>query len=152
VPESADSVHYRQIVVSEQAIADDIRQRIEAGEDFAVLAAENSLDPVTKDEGGDAGWVPRGVLGAATEELVFPMEVGAIIVIPIPAGAVVIEVLEKDADHPVEEDKREPLAAGLFNEWVEEKEQSLTIVNNMDIVGGGDQDKIQWVLDRAYQS
>jgi foldase protein PrsA len=152
VPASADSVHYRQIVVSEQATADDIKQQIEAGGDFAALAAENSLDPATKDNGGDVGWAPRGVLGASTEELIFPLEVGEITIIPSPAGVVVIEMLEKDGDHPVEEDQKEPLAARLFADWIEDKKQSVSIVNNMDVRGNFDEGKVQWAIDRAYQS
>jgi hypothetical protein len=152
VPESADSVHYRQIVVSEQATADEIKQEIEDGGDFAALAAENSLDPATKDDGGDVGWLPRGVLGPSTEELVFALEPGGLITIPVSGGVLLIEMLKKDSDHPVEEDQQAPLAAGLLADWIGDNKQSLSIVNNMDIVGGGDQDKIQWVLDRAYPS
>ena len=152
VPASAESVHYRQIVVSEQATADDIKQQIEAGGDFAALAAESSLDPATKDVGGDVGWVPRGVLDTQTEELLFPMEVGEITVTPTPRGVLVIEILEKAGDHPVEEDKKEPLAARLFNDWIEDMKQSVSIVNNMDVRGNFDEGKVQWAIDRAYQS
>jgi parvulin-like peptidyl-prolyl isomerase len=154
VPESAESVHYRQIVVSEQATADDIKRQIEAGGDFAALAAENSLDPATKDNGGDVGWVPRGVLGPSTEELLFVMAPGEIQIRTdlTPAGVAVIEMLDKDGDRPVEEAQTEPLAARLFADWVEEKRQSLSIVNNMDVRGNYDQGKVEWVVERAYQS
>jgi len=151
VPESAESVHYRQIVVSEQATAEDIRGQIEGGADFAALAAENSLDTATKDKGGDVGWVPRGILSASTEELIFAMKVGEITVIPTPAGVMVIEMLEKDDDHPVQEDRKEPFAARLLADWIDEKKLSLSIVNNMD-PNSGDPDKISWVVNRAYQS
>ncbi len=152
VPASAESVHYRQIVVSEQATADDIKQQIEAGGDFAALAAENSLDPATKDVGGDVGWVPRGVLDASAEELIFSMKVGEITVIPFPGGVLLIEMLKKAGDHPVEEDQKEPLAARLFDDWTEDKKQSLSIVNNMDVRGNFDEGKVQWAIDHAYQS
>jgi parvulin-like peptidyl-prolyl isomerase len=151
VPESAESVHYRQIVVTEQAIADDIKQQIEGGGDFAALAAENSLDPQTKDNGGDVGWVPRGVLGTQTEELLFVREPGEIDTIVTGGGVLVIEMLEKDADHPVEEDWKEPLATRALADWIEEKKRSLSVVNNMDL-NSGDPDKINWALERVYQS
>jgi parvulin-like peptidyl-prolyl isomerase len=153
VPESAESVRYRQIVVSEQATADDIKQQIEAGGDFAALAAEDfNLDVANKENGGNVGWVPRGILDAGTEELVFAMKVGEITIIPSPAGVVLVEMLKKDDDHPVEEDQKEPLAARVLADWIEEKRQSLSIVNNMDVRGNYDQDKVQWAVDRAYQS
>jgi parvulin-like peptidyl-prolyl isomerase len=152
VPESAEAVHYRQIIVSDQATADDIKKQVEDGGDFAALAAANSLDTSTKDEGGDVGWVPRGVLDAATEELLFGLEPGAITTIPISVGVAVIEMLEKDEDHPVEENRKDTLAARLVADWIDEKRQSLTIVNNMDVTGNFDEDKVQWAVDHAYQS
>jgi hypothetical protein len=152
VPESADSVHYRQIVVTEQETADELVAEIEGGGDFAALAAEDfNVDVGYKDNGGDVGWLPRGVLSASTEELVFPMEVGDIAIIPSPSGVVVVEMLEKDDNHPVEEDKREPLAVRALADWIEGKRQSLSIVNNLDL-NSGDPDKIDWAVDSAYRS
>ncbi len=150
---SAESVRYRQILVSTDETAQDIRDQIEAGEDFAALAAENSLDVETKDSGGEVGWVPRGVLEASTEELVFALEPDEITTIPLPQGVVVIEMLEKAEDREVEEDQKTPLANRAFTEWVDEKQESLDIV--ISVVPGADnydQKKAEWAVDRAYQS
>ncbi|TET96317.1 MAG: hypothetical protein E3J29_05695 [Dehalococcoidia bacterium] len=153
VPASAESVHYRQILVSEPEKADELVAEIEGGADFAALAAQDfNLDFANKEKGGDVGWVPRGVLGTQTEELLFVMEPGQIQTDLTPAGVAVVEMLEKDGDHPVEENQKEPLAFRVLADWIDEKKQSLSIVNNMDIVGGGDQGKIEWALNRAYQS
>ncbi len=148
---SAESVRYRHILVSTDETAQEIRDQIEAGEDFAALAAENSLDVGTKDSGGEVGWVPRGVLDASTEELVFALEPNEITTIPLPEGVVVIEMQEKAEDREVEEDQRTPLAGRAFDSWVQEKRETLTIVNNMDLASG-DAEKIEWAVDRAYQS
>ena len=143
---SAESVRYRQILVSEQATADDIKQQIEDGADFAALAAENSLDVATKDEGGEVGWLPRGVLDASTEELVFALEPDEITTIPLPEGVMLIEMEEKAEDRKVEEDRRTPLANRAFSEWVEEKRESLEVENFVLIDG----DKCDWALRHAY--
>ena len=45
-----------------EAQANEVIARIEAGEDFGELAAELSLDDVTKEAEGDLGWCPLGVL------------------------------------------------------------------------------------------
>ena len=148
---SAESVRYRQILVSTEETAQEIRDKIEAGEDFSALAAENSLDVQTRDSGGEMGWVPRGVLDASTEELVFALEPNEITTIPLPQGVVVIEMQEKAEDREVEEAQRAPLASGALADWVQEKRDTLTIVNNMD-VADGDAEKIQWAVERAYQS
>ena len=48
----------REPAVAETLIAD-LAQRLAGGEDFAVLAAEFSDDPVSAKEGGDLGWAGR---------------------------------------------------------------------------------------------
>lgn len=148
---SAESVRYRQILVTTDETAQEIRDQIEAGEDFAALAAENSLDVGTKDSGGEVGWVPRGVLDASTEELVFALEPNDITMIPLPQGVLLIEMLEKAEDREVEETQRAPLARRAFDSWVQEKRESLDIV--ISVVPGADnydQKKAEWAVDRAY--
>lgn len=150
VPETAESVRYRQILVSTDQRAQEIKRELEGGGDFEALASENSLDVQTKDKGGEAGWIPRGVLDASTEQLVFAREVGEITTIPLPSGVLLIEMEEKADDRAIEEEIKAPLAARAFDSWVQEKRQSLTIVNNMDL-SQGDIDKIDWAVSRAYQ-
>ncbi len=150
VPESAESVLYRQILVGEQATADDIKQQIEDGADFAALAAEDSnLDVENKEEGGEVGWVPRGVLETDVEDKVFALEPGEITTIALPQGVLVIEMKEKAEDREIEEDQRAPLAASALADWVQEKQETVTIVNNMDL-SDGDTEKINWAVSRAY--
>ncbi len=48
--------------------------RLDAGEDFAVLAAELSEDPGSASSGGDLGWNERGVFVAEFEEALFALE------------------------------------------------------------------------------
>ena len=151
VPTTADSAHFRQILVGSDAKAQEIRDKLDAGEDFATLAAQNSLDSATKDAGGDVGWAPKGVLDASLEELIFPLNPKELTTIPIAQGVFVVEMLEKDAAHEVEDDQKSSLAIRALQDWVEEKKKSVTIVNNMDL-GGGDSNKIEWAVSHAYQS
>lgn len=44
--------------------------------DFAALATANSDDPGSKAEGGDLGWVEKGVMVKAFEDALFAMQVG----------------------------------------------------------------------------
>ena len=74
----------------------DIRARIEAGEDFATLAAEVSDDPSSKVRGGDLGFFGRGTMIGAFEDAAFGAEPG-LLVGPVRTnfGFHLIEVLEK---------------------------------------------------------
>ncbi|MCH8346267.1 MAG: peptidylprolyl isomerase [Chloroflexi bacterium] len=148
---SAESVRYRQILVSTDETAQELRGKIEAGEDFAALAAENSQDVGTRDSGGEVGWVPRGVLDASTEELVFALEPAEITTIPLPQGVLLIEMEEKAEDREVEESQRAPLASRALADWVQEKRATLDIV--ISVVPGADsydQKKAEWAVNRAY--
>ena len=151
VSPSAESVRYRQILVSTDETAQELRGKIEAGEDFAALAAENSQDVGTRDSGGEVGWVPRGVLDASTEELVFALEPAEITTIPLPQGVLLIEMEEKAEDREVEESQRAPLASRALADWVQEKRATLDIV--ISVVPGADsydQKKAEWAVNRAY--
>ncbi|NIW23369.1 MAG: peptidylprolyl isomerase, partial [Gammaproteobacteria bacterium] len=52
--------------------------RLQAGEDFAALAMELSDDPGTSAQGGDLGWVGRGLLVGPFEDTLYEMEVDAV--------------------------------------------------------------------------
>lgn len=54
-----DSSEYRlrQILVPTEGSARDAMRRLAAGESFERLAAELSMDPLSRDKGGDLGWV-----------------------------------------------------------------------------------------------
>jgi peptidyl-prolyl cis-trans isomerase D len=56
----------------------EILARLEAGEDFAALANELSDDPGTSGQGGDLGWVSRGLLVGPFEDALFAMAVGEV--------------------------------------------------------------------------
>jgi len=57
-----------------RALAETIRERLEAGEDFADLASEFSDDPGSAAQGGDLGWVEPDVMMPAFEEALYDLE------------------------------------------------------------------------------
>jgi len=61
-----------------RATAEGIAQRLRNGEDFAALASELSTDAGTKNQGGDLGWIGRGVLVGPFEDALFAMQVAEI--------------------------------------------------------------------------
>lgn len=79
VGDAADQVHARHLLVSTREQADDLRSQIAAGEGFALLARQFTLDLTTRPAGGDLGWFPRGVLLAPeVEQAAFALEPGEV--------------------------------------------------------------------------
>ena len=82
--QTAEQRHVRHILIaveggdetSAEAEAAQVLARAQAGEDFATLAAELSDDPGTKTQGGDLGWLGRGVLVGPFEDALFAMQAG----------------------------------------------------------------------------
>lgn len=146
LPASAESVHYRQILVSSQKEADDIRSQVQSGADFAQLAATKSLDAQTNQNGGDAGWVPRGVLSKELEDLLFSQDVNAVVTYPTGNRVWVYQIVEKAADRPVDDTQKPRLAQKALQEWLDSKRASLKI----EELVSNDSAKARWVIDHVY--
>jgi peptidyl-prolyl cis-trans isomerase D len=52
--------------------------RVQGGEDFVKVAAEVSQDPGTAQQGGDLGWIGRGMLAGPFEDALFDMKAGEV--------------------------------------------------------------------------
>ena len=55
------------ILVADEATAKSLKAKLDAGADFATLAKENSIDPGTKDNGGNLGFIPYNSTDFITE-------------------------------------------------------------------------------------
>lgn len=61
-----------------QAKLQELKARVEAGEDFAALAKEFSQDPGSADDGGDLGYAGPGVYDPAFEEALYALQSGQV--------------------------------------------------------------------------
>lgn len=61
------------------ALAQSLRERLDAGEDFAELAAEFSDDPGSAQQGGDLGWIEPNVMMPEFEAALFDQQMGEIV-------------------------------------------------------------------------
>jgi parvulin-like peptidyl-prolyl isomerase len=71
------------MLLESESQAAEFKGRIEAGEDFRTLAGELSLESLSKDNNGDLGWQPEGVLTMSlgismVDEYAFIAEVGVL--------------------------------------------------------------------------
>ncbi len=62
VPVSDEQYHILAMFLESEGQALEVSDRLEAGEDFADLAAELSVDGVTKEKKGDLGWHPKDIM------------------------------------------------------------------------------------------
>lgn len=86
----------RQIVVADEETAKAVVGRLNDEEDFAALVTELSIDSVTRDRGGELGWLSRDVLPAPLRSPVFTTDVGARAEpVQTDAGWHIIEVLDR---------------------------------------------------------
>jgi hypothetical protein len=83
VPQFAEQRHIMAMFLESESQVNEVKARLEAGEDFTALAAELSLDATCKEKSGDLGWRPEGALyllidSSVLEENAFTCEVGAL--------------------------------------------------------------------------
>lgn len=92
------------ILVEDEAKAKEIKAKLDAGEDFAELAKENSTDPGSAANGGDLDFFGQGAMVPEFEEAAYALEVGEISD-PVQSqhGWHIIKVTEKKEKEPLEE-------------------------------------------------
>ncbi len=118
VPTSAEQAHVRHILVADEALAASLEDKLRAGEDFAVLAAQYSTDESNKDQGGDLGWISRGDTVAEFEQAAFSQPVGEIgAPVKTTYGYHIIQVLER-GDHPLSESKLASARSSALSDWL----------------------------------
>jgi foldase protein PrsA len=122
-PKEMEQVHARHILVETEEEGDAVLAGLEKGEDFADLAAEHSIDTGSKDDGGDLGWFPRGVMVAEFEEAAFGLEIGEISeLVKTEFGYHVIEVLEKEV-RELEPELLQVFQQKAFDGWFAEQRE-----------------------------
>lgn len=136
VPEVAEQVHARHILVDTQEEAERILAQLQAGADFATLASAYSEDPNTRDSGGDLGFFPRGILTAPeVEEAAFSLQPGQSSgVVPSLLGYHIVQVVERDPARPLNPDDRRLLQEQALQRWVADLWAQATIQMFVEMV------------------
>lgn len=136
--EQVDASH---ILVETEDKAKEVRKKLVDGEDRIAIAKEYSIDPGSKDNGGDLGFFDRGKMVPEFEEAAFSMKVGEIsqpvktengyhiIIVNDKKEAKTTSLEEnKDEIRTTLEDAKMPEA---FNAWYSEKVAEYDITNNL---------------------
>jgi parvulin-like peptidyl-prolyl isomerase len=141
--------HVWAMLLGSEQEANDIAARLEAGEDFATLASEYSLDTASKAAGGDIT-VQSGEKATAFDDYVFA-ETAELETLSPPlrddevtttGGYWLILITESEANRTIDDDTRLLLNTNSLNEWVEAiiADPENVLVNNLD------EEKISWAI------
>ncbi len=131
VPTVAEQIHLHAILVEKYEDAAKVRARWEAGEDFAALAREVSLDEQSKEKAGDLGWLPSGIMGSGFDDVAFNLSTGNVSE-PLPlidkskspptiVGYYLLMVSEKAEARELDEESLQALKDRALEQWLLEE-------------------------------
>lgn len=120
VTATAEQIHVRHILVETAEEAQKILERLNAGEDFEKLAQELSTDPSAKSNNGDLGWAARGTYVTEFEEAAWALTNPLQLSEPVTTtfGVHLIQLIEKDANRPLEGQALENKRASALSDWI----------------------------------
>jgi parvulin-like peptidyl-prolyl isomerase len=138
VPTAAEQVHARHIALATEEDARQVLTRLQNGEDFATLAREFSLDATTRDNGGDLGFFPRGLLlSPEIEEMAFslaPQQIGNVLRTQF-GQYHIVQVLEREENRPLPEDVLHRLYENAFERWLSEQLATAEVLRFVEETG-----------------
>lgn len=124
----AEQVHARHILVSSVEEAQQVLTMLQEGADFVALARDRSLDLATKDNGGDLGWFPRGLVAPELENAAFALQPGQVSdVVQLGEGFHIIQVVERETARPLSEEMQLDLQLAAFEGWLADVRASAVI-------------------------
>ncbi len=118
VPNTAEQVHVRQILLYNADTAQKVLAQLKSGADFNTLAAQ--YDPATQ---GELGWFPRGyLLQPQIEKAAFALQPGQTSdVIQSSVGYHILMLLERDSSRLLSPDARLTLQNQALENWLQEQ-------------------------------
>jgi parvulin-like peptidyl-prolyl isomerase len=145
VSTTGEQVWARHILVADAETAQTVLDRLNAGEDFAELAAEFSSDTSNAADGGDLGWFGRGMMVPAFEEVAFSLAVGETSEpVQTDFGYHIIRVDGHEMHRELDAQTLSQLKSAAFDEWLS------TARANADILRSWTPDKVPPAPTPAY--
>ncbi|MBS4210213.1 peptidylprolyl isomerase [Bacillus sp. FJAT-50079] len=136
-----EQVQASHILVEDEKTAKEVKEKLDAGEDFAELAAEYSTDTSNAESSGELGYFSRGEMVEEFDEVAFAMKKDEISdPVKTEHGYHIIKVTDrKEAKEAAYEDHKDEVKETLFNEklqteyptWLDEKKSEYKIKNSL---------------------
>ncbi|MDQ0976484.1 foldase protein PrsA [Neobacillus niacini] len=140
----AEQVKASHILVADEATANEIKQKLADGADFAELAKEYSTDEGTKENGGELGFFAKGTMVTEIDDVAFTLPVNEISdPVKTDYGYHIIKVEEKkEAKEANFDDSKKEIKETLiqqkmeteYSTWLEEKKKDYDIENSLESV------------------
>lgn len=158
MPTAVEQIHLHVILLDTEEEANEVKARLEAGEDFANLARELSLDAISQDNGGDLGWVPQGaVYESIYDSVIFDLDINTVseplahydssvqdYSSPAYINYYLFKVSEKADARKVEEKYLTTLKNKFFEDWLSQS-MSLHIIRYHGFNNGFDSETYAWM-------
>ncbi len=121
-----EEAHLQAILLASEQQADEVRAKLEAGDDFGELAKEFSQHYASKEDAGDLGWLTSGMMSTSIDEFVFDPEVelGALSepirddTMVTTGGYWLLKVVDIEDNRKIGDENRDLLKAKALNEWL----------------------------------
>ncbi|WP_432409636.1 foldase protein PrsA [Wukongibacter sp. M2B1] len=137
-----EQVKTSHILVDSEEKAQEVKNKLLAGEDFTKLAKEYSLDQNNKENGGDLGYVVKGQMVPEFEDAAFTLEAGEISdPVKTQYGYHIIKVEEiKEAKEANYDENKEEIKEILieqkmptaYDEWLQNKREEYKVTNSLE--------------------
>jgi len=128
LPTNVLQIKVRHILVKTANEATALRTQILGGKDFAEVAKTASLDEATKANGGDLGWLPKGVMDPQFETVAFQLRVGELSgVVQTQFGYHLIRVDEKQDSRALPPEILQRARQQAFLAWLQAVRDTLKI-------------------------
>lgn len=146
---TADMFRARHIFVADEATADALLAELAEGRSFAALAEQYSLDPESKDMGGDLGWRALGDLGPEFDQFAFTAPLREPVKLPTQGGWHVVELLDRQEDRPFgslealqRSQNGQAFYQASFLPWYEQLRAELLVSGDLQIAPGFDPNSV----------
>ena len=140
---SPEMLRFRQIVCKSKKEAENLRDRIRAGEDMGKLAKKYSIAPEAEAH-GEVGWVARGDLDESMEDALFSMQSGKISpIIKTSFGYHLFEVMSRrpagvkglpEVIHEIESQLIRQKHEVFYKKWLEKLRSDFKVKVNQDML------------------
>jgi foldase protein PrsA len=140
----AEQIKASHILVADEKTANEVKQKLNDGGDFAELAKEYSTDDSTKDSGGDLGYFAKGTMVTEFDDVAFGLAVDEVSkpvkteygyhIIKVEAKNKAKEANYSESKAEIKETLLDQKIDSEYTTWLEDKKKSYDIENTLEEV------------------